>query len=82
MTNSLPRMMAVASAIAVVSGIVGLYASYYLDIASGPAIVLTCTLIFGITWAVWTVRRRTAKRLPNPPILEETASAESFSQTK
>ena len=50
-TSSIPRMMAIASAIAVLSGFAGLYASYYLGIASGPAIVLTCTLFFGVAWA-------------------------------
>ena len=82
-TNSLPRMMAVASAIAVISGIVGLYASYYLDIASGPAIVLTCTAIFGVTWVVWSIRRRTEKK---PPEFtsggDEKASAGRYSQVK
>jgi len=30
----------------------GLYASFYLNIASGAAIVLTCTLIFLLIW-IW-----------------------------
>ena len=34
-TNSLPRMMAISVAIAVFSGVAGLYASYFFDVASG-----------------------------------------------
>ena len=36
--------------LSVVSTIVGFYASYYLDVASGPAIVLTLTILFIIIW--------------------------------
>lgn len=46
LTKDLRRMMLLAAAIASLSGVVGLYTSYYLNIASGAAIVLTCTLIF------------------------------------
>ncbi len=58
MTNRLPRMMVLASTIAGFSGLVGLFLSYYLSIASGAAIVLTCTMIFAITWGVQALRRR------------------------
>ncbi len=43
-------MMIVASAIAVFSGIAGLYFSFYLSISSGAAIVLVITAIFILTW--------------------------------
>jgi len=46
LTNRLPTMMALAAALAALSGGVGLYLSYYLGIASGAAIVLTATFIF------------------------------------
>lgn len=52
LTHRLPRMMGLSAAIASFSGIVGLYFSYYLNIASGSAIVLTCTAIFVIVWTV------------------------------
>jgi len=58
MTNRLPRMMVLASTIAGFSGLVGLFLSYYLSIASGAAIVLTCTTIFAITWGIQSLRRR------------------------
>lgn len=46
LTHRLPVMMALAALIASISGVVGLYLSYYLSIASGAAIVLTATIIF------------------------------------
>jgi ABC-type Mn2+/Zn2+ transport system permease subunit len=39
-------MMGLAAAIGAFSGIAGLYLSYYVNVASGPAIVLVCTAIF------------------------------------
>lgn len=46
LTRRLPTMMAVSAAIGAISGVVGVYASYHLNIASGPAVVLVATLIF------------------------------------
>ena len=46
LTHRLPWMMAVGAAIGGASAVVGLYASYFLDIASGPAIVLAETAGF------------------------------------
>jgi manganese/iron transport system permease protein len=45
-------MMTVSAALAALSGVIGLYVSYYLGIASGAAIVLTATLFFLIAF-VW-----------------------------
>jgi manganese/iron transport system permease protein len=52
LTRRLPSMMALAAFLAASAGIIGLYLSYYLSIASGAAIVLTATLFFVIafTW--------------------------------
>jgi ABC-type Mn2+/Zn2+ transport system permease subunit len=50
LTRRLPPMMAIAAVIGSVASVSGLYASYYLDIASGPAIVLVATLIFGLVF--------------------------------
>ncbi len=58
LTRRLPLMMVVAALIASLSGIVGLYLSYYLNIASGAAIVLTCTAIFGVVWIITGFRRK------------------------
>ena len=46
LTKRLAPMMAIAAAIGAFSGIVGLYLSYYVSVASGAAIVLVCTAIF------------------------------------
>jgi ABC-type Mn2+/Zn2+ transport system permease subunit len=50
LARRLSRMMIVAALIGAGSGIVGLYLSYYISIASGAAIVLTCTICFGAVW--------------------------------
>ncbi len=60
LTRRLPVMMALAASIAAFSGVIGLYLSYYLSIASGAAVVLTCTAIFGLVWATQALRRRRA----------------------
>lgn len=46
LTRRLPTMMAVSALIGVVSAVGGLYASYYLNVASGGAMVLVATGIF------------------------------------
>lgn len=48
LTRRLSRMMVLAAVFASLSGVIGLYLSYYLSIASGAAIVLTATLFFMI----------------------------------
>ncbi|MFH1635268.1 MAG: metal ABC transporter permease [Chloroflexota bacterium] len=58
LTRRLPVMMLLAAVIASISGVAGLYLSFYLSIASGAAIVLTCTAIFGIVWGVKALRQR------------------------
>lgn len=50
LTRRLPMMMLLAAVFAALSGATGLYMSYYLNIASGAAIVLTATLLFGCSW--------------------------------
>ena len=52
LTHRLPTMMLLAAIIASLSGMIGLYLSFYLSIASGAAIVLTATLFFMIAF-VW-----------------------------
>ncbi len=57
LTHRLHWMMLLAALIAALAGVIGLYISYYLAIASGAAIVLTCTAIFLVVWAVTHVRQ-------------------------
>ncbi len=58
LTRRLPSMMIVSAVIGVFSGVVGVYASYYLNIPSGPAVVLVATLIFLLGLAVAAGRGR------------------------
>ncbi len=63
LSKRLPVMMALASGIASFSGITGLYLSYYLNIASGAAIVLTTTLIFFLVWSGQSLWQRKSKKV-------------------
>lgn len=63
LTRRLPAMMVLAALIGMLSSVLGLYASYYLNIASGAAIVLVATTFFfaaylfspkrGLTWRLF-----------------------------
>ena len=57
LTHRLSKMMILAAIFAAFSGVIGLYLSYYLSIASGAAIVLTATMFFIIAF-VWKRARR------------------------
>lgn len=48
LTRRLPTMMLLSAALGAGGAILGLYASYYVDMASGPAIVLVETLFFAL----------------------------------
>jgi len=50
LTHRLSTMMLLAAIFASLSGIIGLYLSFYLSIASGAAIVLTATFFFIVTF--------------------------------
>ncbi|MEL7059266.1 MAG: metal ABC transporter permease [Acidobacteriota bacterium] len=56
LTKRLLPMMFIAAAVAGASGICGLYASYYLSISSGGAIVLVCTVVFAFVFTTVQVR--------------------------
>lgn len=73
LTKSLPRMMAISASIAAFSGVAGLYASYYLDVASGAAIILSCTACFVAAWAVGALRagRRTGGKASGEIAIED-----------
>jgi len=46
LARRLPVMMLTGAAIGAISAVSGLYLSYYINVASGAAIVLVCTAIF------------------------------------
>ncbi len=58
LTNRLPKMMLLAAIFASLSGVIGLYLSYYLSIASGAAIVLTATFFFILAFGWKRARNR------------------------
>ncbi|MBN1149146.1 MAG: metal ABC transporter permease [Anaerolineales bacterium] len=58
LTRRLPVMMALAALIASLSGVIGLYLSFYINVASGAAIVLVCTAFFAVVWLMQTIRLR------------------------
>jgi manganese/iron transport system permease protein len=60
LTRRLPLMMLFAALIAVSSGLIGLYFSYYLGVAFGAAIVIVCTLWFMLVWAGQSLLQRFA----------------------
>lgn len=56
LTKRLTPMIGVAAVIGAFSGMIGLYASYYLNIASGPAVVLVTTAVFVVVFATQWLR--------------------------
>jgi manganese/iron transport system permease protein len=56
LTHRLSTMMSLAAVFASLAGIIGLYLSYYLSIASGAAIVLTATVFFIIAFIYKRIR--------------------------
>ena len=67
LTRRLPWMMVVAAIIGAASGVIGVYSSFYLDVASGPAVVLVATMIFTLVFllapgrgVIWVRHRREA----------------------
>ncbi len=50
LTRRLPAMMATAAGLGVFSNVAGLYLSYYVNLASGPAMVLVSTAVFGLVF--------------------------------
>lgn len=63
LTNRLPRMMLIAVGVAILAGVIGLYASYSYNVASGAAIVLACTSLFGLAWLGRTLKAWLSSRL-------------------
>ena len=62
LTRRLSRMMALSAVIGAVSSVAGLYFSYYLNVASGAAVVLTATVVFMVAFVVAPQRGLLARR--------------------
>jgi manganese/iron transport system permease protein/iron/zinc/copper transport system permease protein len=59
LTDSFHKMLWISVGVGTLCGFVGVYVSYYLNWASGPAVVLTASALFVLAYAVSAVRRRT-----------------------
>jgi ABC-type Mn2+/Zn2+ transport system permease subunit len=72
LTDRLRWMVALSASIGAVSGVVGLYASYHLAIASGASVVLVATAIFAVVYlfapktGIVTVAIRRRLHYPHP----------------
>lgn len=64
-TRRLLPMMIWGAVIGASSGVIGLYTSFYLNIASGPAVVLVATLIFGLVYLFAPERGLIPRRMAN-----------------
>lgn len=62
LTDSFGKMLAWSTAVGTVSGLVGMYASYYAEVPSGTMIVLVGAAIFGIVFAFGGRARRGRNR--------------------
>ncbi len=63
LVKRLHHMLVISSLLGIVSGIVGFYASYYLDIPSGACIVLMLSALFGLVFVVQSALDRLADRV-------------------
>ncbi len=67
LTRRLVPMMILSTIFGALSGILGLYASYYFDAASGAAIVLIATAIFAVCSVTeWVLRKRQYRPATSP----------------
>ena len=63
LTDSFHRMTLLSSLIGAVTGFLGMYLSYYVDIASGATIVLLQAAVFGLVLTVTSLQKRAGRRL-------------------
>jgi manganese/iron transport system permease protein/iron/zinc/copper transport system permease protein len=63
LTDSFGRMMAYAVAIGVTAGALGMYLSFYVDVASGATIVLLQAAAFAVALTISGLRHQAGRRL-------------------
>ena len=63
LTDSFNRMIVLSIVIGAASGLLGMYVSYFADIASGATIVLLQAMLFAVVLAVTSWQKRAARRL-------------------
>lgn len=67
LTDSFAKMLWLAALVGALSGFVGMNASYHLDVASGPTIVLTAASLFAVAFVAGGPLRRRACSLARSP---------------
>lgn len=68
LTDSFNRMILLSVFIGALSGFVGMYLSFYIDVASGASIVLLQAGLFSLALIFSSLRRRAARRLMRTPM--------------
>ena len=63
LTDSFNRMILISAAIGALTGLFGMYLSFYIDVASGATIVLLQAALFSLVLAYTSLSRRAARRL-------------------
>jgi ABC-type Mn2+/Zn2+ transport system permease subunit len=58
LVKELPRIMALGVVFALLASLAGLYASFYANVASGAAIVLTLSFFFVVAFLLSAIRRK------------------------
>lgn len=57
LTNDFGRLLVGATGVGILSGLVGMYLSYYTDVASGATIALTASALYGVAFLVAGIRK-------------------------
>jgi ABC-type Mn2+/Zn2+ transport system permease subunit len=65
--NELARLLGLATALGAAIGVLGMFASYYLDMASSATIVLVGTRVFAVSWLLSTGTGQERAVRPSPP---------------
>ena len=68
LTDSFNRMIILSTLIGVLTNLVGMYLSYYIDVASGATIVLVQAIVFSLSLLVSLAQKRAARRLAHTHI--------------
>ena len=63
MTDSFNRMVLISTLVGAVTGLLGMYASYYINVASGATIVLLQAFLFVLTLTITSLQKKANRRL-------------------
>jgi|SRR5579859_818682 len=63
LTDSFNRMSVISTIVGAATGLLGIYLSYYLDVASGASIVLLQALLFSVVLVIISLQKNASRRL-------------------